>query len=279
MKSVRLAGPFFHLLLIAIFLTSCVREEIVPYQDKGQKSKLVIYGFLSPGEQITVFIGKSQPFGRSSYDAADFLEPNATVVITDENGRSLSLSRSTASIYTGPQLDFPIEKGKTYYLKVSAPSLEEITAQTTIPEFAAVWKNTTLSGPEDSYYYPFSGTWDAITNTEPINYGVSIALGNNNISDRSNEGITLLNRTYSVKRDVYLPNANSFKAILLTRDKSFGAFSRKADLNLDLIENLNNAAFTDIISGFKGVIPDAGNINNGIGVFGSYLKDVRTINK
>lgn len=94
-----------------------------------------------------------------------------------------------------------------------------------------------------------------------------------------NEGINNLDNLYTVKRELYLPNPQSIEVNLLTKDKAFSEFSRKTDLILEVIENLRSAAFGDIISGFKWVLPNAGNINGGIGVFGSYLKNTKTVNK
>lgn len=259
--------------------TACLREEIVPYTNAG-KSKIVVLGFITTGDKVNIYVGKSMPFGLPSYSPSDFEVKNAVVNIANENGlaQTLNLASATSSIYFCSQSDFAIMPGKTYTLKVNVPGYNETVASTTVPAIAAKWKTATLS-KQDEIYYLFSGTWNAPQNNADNEFGVSIITPNKNIIDRTNEGITQLNTLYSVKREVFLNNTNSVQAMLLTTDKAFNNFTRKADLTLNVIENLNSAAFTDIISGFKGVIPDAGNIKGGIGVFGSYLKVVKTLNK
>ncbi len=267
------------LLLVLSFLLSCVREEVVPYGNNG-KSKLVVVGFISPGERINIYVGKSQPFGKNDYQLSDFMEASAMVTISNLHGQQqrLFLNSSGSSIYSCSQLDFPIMAGETYRLHVQS-SIGEVIAETLVPKNAAIWKEAKLSGPQAYNYYTFSGSWQANNLGQDVDYGVNIMVPTVNISDRMNEGIAIVNDNYSVKREIFMAQANTINAVLLTRDKAFGAFSRKSDLTLEVIENLNSAGFTDIISGFKGLIPNAGNINGGLGVFGSYLKNVRAIRK
>lgn len=267
-------------LLFAFFLSSCVREEVIPY-DKDGKSKLVVIALISPGERINVYVGRSQPLGKIDYNLSDFNDPSAIVTISNTRGikQNLSLNTNSLSVFSCAQLDFPIIPGETYTINVRSNLADEVTAQTTVPKVGAIWKEANLSGPQEYSYYTFSGSWDIVNASSEVNYGVSLTSSGNNLSELINEGITLINGSYSVKKDVYLAQTNFLNAILLTKDKNFGEFSKKTDLTLAIIENLNSAAFTDVISGFKGVVPNAGNIKGGIGVFGSYLKDVRTIVK
>lgn len=155
-----------------------------------------------------------------------------------------------------------------------------VSATTLVPKEAAKWKSATLSDEDVNQYRVLSGSWDAQPNQMDLAYAVNIEVGlRRHSSERVNEGINQLGSEYIIKRDVILMAPNRLDATLLTQDKSFGDFSRKTDLTLDIYDNLHNSAFRDVISSFKGVIPDAGNINGAIGVFGSYLKDVKTLYK
>lgn len=262
------------------FLLSCVREEMVPY-NKATEVKIVVIGFLTPAADVNIYVGRSQIFGKTSYQFSDFDEPDAVVTITDETGRMqlLKTSPATPSIYSCSQTDFPIVPGKTYSLIVKGAN-RTVSATTLVPKEAAKWKSAALSGEDVNGYFMLSGSWDAQPDQPNVTYAINVEKGlPRNFLERINEGINKLGSVYTVKRDVFRPTSNRLDVFLLTQDKSFGNFSRKTDLTLDIYDNLHNSAFRDVISSFKGVIPDAGNINGGIGVFGSYLKDVKKLYK
>ncbi len=267
------------LCLILISLSSCIREEIIPLSRNGQ-SKIVVIGFLTPAPQIDIYVGRSQPFGKLDYQPIDFTEPNAVVKISNEYGsvKVLNSNSSNPSIYSCSQTDFPIIAGKKYTITVTGDT-GTINASTVVPPQVAYWKTAVLSGPQEDLYYTFSGSWEKIAEHNDVDYGVSIKTNGKALDLKTNEGINKVNNLYTVKRDVFLGNSQTIHVTLLTRDPVFSAFSRKTDLTVEVFENLKSSAFSDIISGFKGVIPDAGNISGGIGVFGSYLKDTKILNK
>lgn len=268
---------FFTACLFVAGFLGCTREEIVPYNNYAQ-SRLVVMGFISPGKTIDVYVGKSQPFGKTGYQPADFNEEKAQVTIANQQGQqqTLVLAQSNPSVYIGQQADFPIVAGQTYTLSVSSAT-GSVQATTTVPASPALWKHLGFAKAEGNYSL-LTGTW-AHQNLANVDYGVTIQYPGQTIFDGGNQGISWQNGLYHVKLEVYTRNVATINAVLLTRDSAFGQFSKQADLTVDIFENLRGTDITSVISAFKGVMPQAGNIKGGIGIFGSYLKDTRTLNR
>lgn len=257
-------------------LNSCVREDIIPLKSDSTQSKFVIYSFLAPGDSIFVYVGKTQPFGKANYNKSDFKEFAAKVNLSATNGHSIQLKLISIKepVYACSQKEFPIVKGETYYLKVDADNKLPVNATTTVPLNQAIWLNAHIVD------YRFVGSWVKANNIIPIDYSVDIFGEQNYSTTNTTEGISVLGDKYSVNREVYFEdNTVKMKAILITGDKNYSDFSKMNNLTYNITENFSTSSFLDIISGYKGVIPEAGNIENGVGVFGSYLTDVKTLYK
>lgn len=277
---------FNQILSSAIFITvcllsSCVREEIVPFEQENRPDKLVVYGFLTPADSLFIYVGRTKPFGQLNYTGSDFIELNATATISSIDGRSqqLKLIRSKEPVYACSQQEFPIVKGETYNLQVKAKDAVSVSASTTVPLNKAVWLIARITGSEQLADYRFNGSWNKVDNILPVNYGVNIIYDHPVVVNSTTEGITSLGNQYTVKRDIYFGNSKSIQAALITRDKNYNDFSKANDLTYNITENFSSSSFLDIISGYKGAIPEAGNIMNGAGVFGSYLTDVKRLYK
>lgn len=275
------------LLIIASLLAACVREDIVNIKPDSEKDKLVVIGLITPAENVYVQVGKSQTFGSGRYEVNKFQVEKAVVTISTDNGKEVHLQpvKDIEGLYIVSQKHFPIEAGKTYHLKVEAPTFETVTATTTVPLKKAVWNQAAISGYWSESYggtiYQLMGDWQAVDGSPDGGYGVSILYPSVPVKylRYDNQGILPQGDKYTIKRDILGSEYNQVDAVLITRDKNYNEFSKVAELTWDVLAYYHNAAFADIMSGFKGVIPEAGNIQNGLGVFGSYLYDSRTIYK
>lgn len=267
------------LLLGLLVSFSCVRQEIIDIDGEQISPKLVVLAYLTPGDSIRIFVNKSIPFGNLANPAqTDVLD--ATVILKDTEGKTQQLKLSTPSvpIYTCSQEDFPVIQGQTYHLTVSAPDMTTVTAETTVPQHPAKWTSASISQTNDGGSQ-FSGSWDAFLDERDIDYGVflyrpaeprDLLFGNESIIPKSGG--------YTVERVVYTGTGSSLEAALVTRTKRLGNFSKMAELTREMELYYSDAGFYEIISGFKGVIPQFSNIENGLGVFGSYLLHTETIN-
>lgn len=267
--------------IICCFFGSCIREEVIPLKNKDKEKELVVFGFLTPSTTIQVYIGRTQPFGKSPLLREDFKELNATVILKNEEGLSKILykEKENEPIYRIDQKDFPIEKGKTYSIQVDAPGYPTVYSTTTVPYEKAVWKSILVYRSE--MYHAIKGTWDALPNNSGIDYDVTIVGMDASEAMRPEDGkIVNWGTSFKVNQDVYFMHEESTKrAILITQDKQMSKFRTVDGLSFDRFLNFKDAHFIDLISGFKGVMPQAGNITNGHGVFGGYLIDSKTIYK
>lgn len=261
--------------LVLFFTVSCVRQDIIDIDVKNKQAKLVILAYLTPSDSVRVYIGKSIPFGKSDEDSDVF---DATVILTNTKDEAvqLTLSEPSIPIYVCSQKDFPILEGHTYKIKVSVPNLKTATAVTTVPIQKAIWTSARISQTNDGIS-AFSGAWDALPNETDIDYGVFVYRSAEPIDFLfGNASIIPKTGGYTVEREIYV--GRGLKAVLLTRTKILGQFSKMGELTREMEMYYSNAGFYDIISGFKGIIPQFSNIENGLGVFGSYLLHSEELN-
>lgn len=253
----------------------------MPFEPENRPNKLVAYGFLTPADSVFIYVGRTKAFGQLNYGDADFKELKAIVTISSVNGGAvqLKLIRSTEPVYACSQKEFTIIKGGKYNLQVTAEGAEPVSAFTTVPINAAVWLSTGVTGSEELADQRFNGSWNNIVTNVPVSYGVNINYDNETGVYNTTEGISSLGNQYTFKSDIYFGDSESIRAVLITRDESYTDFAKANDLTYKIIENFSSSSFLDIVSGYKGTIPEAGNITNGLGVFGSYLTDVKTIYK
>lgn len=277
------------LLFVFIILNaSCVREDIIPLESGSDRQKLVVFGFLTPGNSVLIRVGKTQPFGSAEYKASDFHVNDAAVSIRNDDGleRQLEPVATQPGLFKLSQTGFPIRPGQTFHLQVRAPSFETVSATTTVPAEKAVWRSVSVNGLFDESYggltYELNGSWASVNDSaRGVSYGVAFIYSYDEakILQYENEGIRPTNDGYVVKRDIYFYNNSGTDVALITRDKHYGEFSRVSELTNEVLNYFENAEFADIISGFKGVIPQGSNVQNGLGVFGSYLIESRTFHK
>ena len=255
-------------ILCIAFMASCVREEVISLDVENNSDKLVVLGFLTPGDSIQIYVGRSIPMGSPTIDSNEL---NARVFLSADNGEQveLKLEKPNIPIYTCSQMEFPIIEGASYKIEVSASGLQTVTSSTRVPKEKALWTSTVLSQSNDGQG-EFIGTWDALADESDVDYGVSVYLKREprNLLI-SNESIIPVFQTYRVQRTVYY--GSNMEAVLITRTKPVGDFSKMAELTIEMSSYYSDAGFFDIISGFKGVIPEESNILGGLGVFGAYL--------
>lgn len=259
-------------------LTSCVKEKVIKIGGDSGQAKLVVLAYLTSADSIRVFVNRSIPLGkeaeRSEMDVLD-----ASVMLRSEDGQEilLELRDPDVPIYTCSQEHLRVVPGETYHLSVSAPGLTTVTAQTTVPKQKATWKTTAISQTNDGIS-EFSGTWDALSNEADIDYGVVVYRPSEPLDFmHGNQFIKPQAGMYTVEREVYV--GSNLQAVLITRTKILGQFSKQSELTLEMAEYYSGAGFYDIISGFKGVIPQFSNIENGLGVFGSFLSDSKNMSE
>ena len=289
--------------IISLFLQSCIKETDVELTTLLQEPKLVVYGVLDPSsDSVKVMVTKTFPVNTDQgIDISDLLV-DATVFLTNSEKTSTAemiLLHRDGNVYGCSQSQMDIIPGETYYLSVNAEGFEEVTAETTIPEVAAEWKETMLIETKvdmDGYYidgHSFYGSWSKKIN-ESRQFVSEISL-----IGRYDESGYYITRSYHKLYTEFESTATDFIFeswpfhIYEQEDVEYGSWFQverymllvSADQHLYdyilyfmLIEGINNVmdggSFLDL---FRGITPEFSNIEGGLGIFGSYLTDTTII--
>jgi len=251
-------------IIILLFL-SCTTEEVVDLKDMYE-CKPVVYSVISPqNDTIRVLVSRTYAFGEE-YDKSKPAIDNALVTLSAK-GQSAQLPFSTSSDqYEIATNNFPLLEGQTYHIEVVLPTGEKATAETTIPtgNFRIDSVVTTKTGPflddafQDYYYYRFtSAVYSKINHDES---GI-IFLDYEKVEDRYcinyNENIYAFNKAF---------NDDSSRHFLFIIDETLQNYT----LNTRFVHVGQNPE--NEFDVFKGVYPEYTNIENGYGVFSSYLR-------
>jgi hypothetical protein len=256
-----------HLFFLLIFvLSSCTTEEVVNLKDMYQ-CRPVVYSVISPqNDTIRVFVSRTYAFGEE-FDKSKLAIDNALVTIS-ANDKTVQLLFSLSSgQYEIATFNFPIIEGQTYHLEVVLPTGEKATAETTIPagNFQIDSVVTTRTGSFRDYgfqeyysYYRFTtAVFCKISKSESgiispdykkvgdrfcINYYENIFAFNNEFKDDSSR-----HSLYIIDEPLQYYEKNA----------QFVYSGQHPDNEFDV---------------FKGVYSEYTNIENGYGVFSSYLR-------
>jgi hypothetical protein len=309
----RVSSTIFSIIILSI-ISSCVYEEIIDEKSIDFNPILVVYSILSPDDSIYVTVTCASPVSRIIYEPSDLHILNARVVIKNDNGDSILLTRKTDAlpIYCASQSEFPIIQGETYYLNIRCESYPSVYAETTIPENKYTWLSVvsrdilipeeymSIDGIEIIAYWDVDGSSElgsrVFTNTITQKFEETGNSLQSNLLFEDYSTITMVgNHRIFTKQWPAVQYSEIYSHCDLqgcTLD-SVGPISsrlRRIDLNLiTMDEHLNqfvesNDFYSDIWYGsssflnqFRGVIPEYTNIDQGLGVFGSYLDDNKTV--
>lgn len=156
--------------VMSLMATSCekvVSDVALP----DVKPQLAVYGFISPEDSdINVQVYLSVPIYNSTASGnGPITVTDANVVITDQNGSSISMPfRSTSQGYMVSQQVYPINPGYTYTITVTSKQYRA-KASCTVPVYKATFnqltatvladqQNSNYSGP----YYRYNYKWNDI---------------------------------------------------------------------------------------------------------------------
>jgi hypothetical protein len=127
------------LLLALVCLLAACEKEVTSLNLPAPESQLAINAFISPQDTVVeVAVYESKPvFGERPGSVTDLIR-DATVTLSDGQ-RTVALTLpgnvpfASSRNYHVMARDFPIEAGKTYFLRVSTPDGRLVTAQCTVP--------------------------------------------------------------------------------------------------------------------------------------------------
>ena len=259
----------FFVVIAVVLLASCARikEEPTPWNTEAVP---VVFSVITPDSVVKIYL-------TNTYTGKEKTKyPLAKASIIDENAHETELTRFD-SLFVDKEHLVHIEKGKKYSLKVDlGDGSPVITASTTVPNQAAVFSEYSFI-PLDTNEYQnsayFSCKWSAVKANNPTDTYWLINSWNWDIDPVKNA-----DNTYQAisSRLSYPGKADYYHISLVTTDCWLGKYLlNKRYQNVSITQGMD---FTYVIfSEFSGTLPDFSNIENGVGLFGSYLSHTRDL--
>ncbi len=258
---------YFLCLLASIFLTSCVETVIPPW---NLEQVQVMFSVITPGKSVVVFLSNNESVINSSNALAE-----AHVFFSSDNTNwyELEQSNSDSLIYVDKKSNLKIEAGKTYYLKAVTKS-KTLFAKTTVPlQYSKITHVNCLQHYTDSLSnrmkYTLQVKYTLSTENQTGCYLTALGM-------RIGLEPYLSGDSYS-DNDFYIPkDSTSFNMKIITVDTYLKKFETSQFINnLQFYEGFDINA---IIANYGGVRPNFSNIENGVGLFGSFVSDSFTVN-
>lgn len=265
---------FNYIISIVILLLTFVSCAKVTDEDTlwQLKSLPVVFSIISPSQTVRVSLSKTILVGEKP-DTICY--PTATVFVCGEDSNWVELSRlsNDKAIYTDENNQLEIKEGKTYYLRVILPS-NTLTAQTTIPV-----QHSTIESP---VYYVDKDFPDS------LNYYMGTLYATLSLSESEqclltadsmfigDENSTFLNTDNITSRFSIQGRPDSFDLKLISLDTYFAKYW--AARKISVMQNHYDGDLTVFLGTFNGLLPRYSNIVNGVGLFGSYVTNTKTVN-
>lgn len=289
-------------LLIVLGMTSCVKQS----DDITITSnpKLIVECYLNPTDSdIIATVNENRPITGEGSGSRSTTNPvlDATVLLSD-GSKEVKLTNTKNNIYKIQAKDFMLIAGRTYTLKVTAPGLPATEATCTIPSMLHaldakdselsyeqadastynVYRKRSLSwtnaeSSQTNYYMVGSGEGTPVkiktlkgdsTCVRLKNAAVIAFLDN---SKATNQHVTtgtlsfLLGKTTS-KTDQKITSAAPMYSFVYHVDHNYYEFFRTVKLQREVGDNP-----------FAEAVPVYSNIQNGLGVFGAYVVQVKSL--
>lgn len=221
----KLDNYFYALLFLCLFSASCGTPDFNPTIE-WEDPKLVIYGYLSEEEGMSINVTKSVGVIANG-DLVTKLDDPAVVTIEDLTlGTSWMLTTTDTIIYS---TTVPAEIGHRYRLEVAHPEFPDASAETYIPRlFNAIFEDSTTSVYQGATTFTvdmeiFDGS------TEDDFFIIEATLRNSNAEKKS---IQMLSFDEKAENDEVGTQDDNYKRIYLT-DAHFNNESYTTELVLD----------------------------------------------
>lgn len=294
----------FIVIIFSLISTSCIREEIISTPISASEAVLpLIYGTLSPGDSIHIYLGLSIALGEEKQGklSEEQIEKTVILLIDSTFNHRIILSYlpnkapkwEDSRIWGISQIDFPIHAGHTYEVNIQIPGFDPVTASTRVPKEARPFSSVSFEADTNSWNgglapgYDVFAQWEGKgdheyhlvyeyvsrkeTIFEPFEERYSFGSGLH-----SPDLYRKVQNTFSVELFIlgaeqnpnFLSKPERLGLVLLTSDIHFFKYASVADFFDYQNFNLDTDSFLELD---RGVLPQYTNIENGLGVFGSYL--------
>lgn len=265
-----------------ILFGACTRNEIIGTPWNNPQIP-VVYSVISPNEPVQVYLSKTY---NSNFSIEKNPYPEAKVFICNKDSNWIELTRLKAdtNVFADAQKTLSIEIGQTYSLKIELEN-STIHSQTTVPPTPAILGDVTCEVAPSlgnySYNMMLNGKYVKANNSylsAHFNLSANSDCGYALIAfseelDRSN---TLTGNSYS-SVDFFTPqDTSSFILDLITFDPYLTKYKLAESINSFEQDQWESIVLVLTMT-YGGVLPPFSNIQNGVGLFGSYVTDSKQV--
>ena len=257
----------FMLFFIVCNLCSCVRNEIeiTPWSTEPMP---MVFSVISPNHPVELYLGRSN-FNKDSGYKIPYPEARVFICGQDSVWFELTLKSADHSIYTDAGNLMQIEKGKRYSLRIELTD-KTLHAQTTVPVDGATIADASciIHSLAEASNDNQSGSLNVKINLpQNKDYGFYLSAFSEVIGNTG----ALSTGTYQNYEFLFPDDIYSFTLNLITMDPYYKKFQLSETVNSG--QSFDNDFITIITSTFGGVFPSYSNIENGVGLFGSFMTD------
>lgn len=258
------------LFLACLFLSSSCSEEIKnpPWNIEVIP---VVFSIITPAQAVQVYVGKSYSENEDS-DIATYTTPRVYVSEKDSSWVELELSEKDSTLFIDTKGSLRVDMGKTYLLKVEYMG-KTVYAQTTIPtesgiitDAECVIVSNSAGGSINGGNYTSNLCALNVHLKFPANkeYGCYLTA----FSDRIDGFPFLSSENYLNANFTISKKISSFQLNIVTVDANLKKFMLAESVSSNMFDSED---ITEVLASYGGVYPAFSNIQNGIGLFASFL--------
>lgn len=230
----------------------------------------MVFSVISPDHRMELYLGKSN-FKKIASTSIPYPDAKVYLCGQDSSWTELKLQSAGHSIYVDADNLIHLEKGKTYYLRIELGNAT-LRAQTTLPDDAAVITEASCIAGSEASNGKKSGHLNVkLTLPQNKEYGFYLSAFSESIGYSG----SLSSGTYQNYEFLYPDDISSFTLNLITIDPYYRKFLLSETVNSG--QSFDSDFITIITSTFGGVLPSYSNIENGVGLFGSFITDSRQV--
>lgn len=257
-----------------LFMSCMDKTEDSPWTNEVSP---VVFSAITPSEKVHVFIGESFTENKNSKDI-NYADTKVYMSEKDSAWIKLSPNPQDSSIYTDQANLIQVKPGSTYLLKAEINN-KTVYAQTTVPAESG----EIIQGECTIVSDQAGGSVNGTHYTENLCVlMLKIKLPNNRsygcyltaFSNRIDGFPFLTSESYLEPNFVVNKSISSFDVNIITVDSNLKKFMLAESVNSNMFDSND---IVDVLGSYGGVYPAFSNIENGVGVFGSFVKKSRLI--
>ena len=237
----------------------------------------VVFSVITPAQPVQVYVGKSYS-GNENLHIAVYSTPR--VYVSEKDSAWIELERSTkdSTLFIDNKSLLSVNMGKTYLLKVESLG-KTVYAQTTLPIEKGIitdGKCVIVSGDAGG---TTNGT-NSSSNSCTLNVHLKLPANKDygcyltTLSARIDGSPFLSSEDYLNTNFTISKTISSFQLNIVTVDPYLKKFMLAESVSLNMFDSND---ITEVLASYGGVYPTFSNIQNGAGLFGSFLIDGKSI--